>query len=355
MHSQSSPSAEDARRAWLQLVGCVIGLALLAVGLQDPRSLLRELTGAADLVTGDASLGSSAQAAILATAGLVVWVLLIWSVTVCAAAAVGRLPGTPGLIGRSLLRRIAPAAAGRLVAAAVGVSLLAGTSACAAPALASANSGSSADAASSESTSTASVPAGDGSGVVDPASAGSTITPTPPALTATDGVIASIVIDWPAAAGPAVSIQTPESTGPPAPSSTPESPSAAPSGTPLPPSDQTPISTDTGTSAASTPEQPPGVDGQPAPTSGSADLQEAPVRNDSGKAVPQQSADHAEPVVVRGGDSLWSIAASHLPPDSSDEDIDSAWRAWYFVNEQVIGENPDLIQPGQLLLPPTTK
>jgi nucleoid-associated protein YgaU len=68
-----------------------------------------------------------------------------------------------------------------------------------------------------------------------------------------------------------------------------------------------------------------------------------------------QPAGNAEPVVVRGGDSLWSIAADRLPPDSSAADIDSAWRAWYFANERVIGDNPDLIQPGQLLLPPTTK
>jgi hypothetical protein len=156
------------RAAWLQLVGCVFGLALLAVGLPDPRSLLGVVTGSADLVTDRGLAASTAQTAILATAGLVVWVLLIWSVTVCGTALAGRLPGTPGSIGRSLLRRIAPAAAGRLVAAAVGVSLLTGTSACAAPAMAALGGGST-EAVTSQDAGTASVPVGGGSGVVDSA------------------------------------------------------------------------------------------------------------------------------------------------------------------------------------------
>ena len=65
-------------------------------------------------------------------------------------------------------------------------------------------------------------------------------------------------------------------------------------------------------------------------------------------------------MTVRTGDSLWSIAANHLRattdgPGVTDEEIDSAWRAWYFVNAQVVGDDPDLIQPGQLLLPPNPK
>ena len=87
--------AATVRVAWLQLMGCVFGLALLATGLPDPTSLFGVLTGSTNLVTDDALPASTAQAAILATAGLVVWVLLIWSVAVCAAAAAGRLPGTP--------------------------------------------------------------------------------------------------------------------------------------------------------------------------------------------------------------------------------------------------------------------
>jgi nucleoid-associated protein YgaU len=57
-------------------------------------------------------------------------------------------------------------------------------------------------------------------------------------------------------------------------------------------------------------------------------------------------------VTVSPGDSLWSISADRLSPDAADSDIDNAWRAWYSANIQVIGDNPDLILPGQQLLPP---
>ena len=61
-----------------------------------------------------------------------------------------------------------------------------------------------------------------------------------------------------------------------------------------------------------------------------------------------------EPVVVLRGDSLWSIAARHLPPGASPAQIEQSWHRWYATNKTVIGNDPDLIQPGQILLPPTT-
>ena len=63
-------------------------------------------------------------------------------------------------------------------------------------------------------------------------------------------------------------------------------------------------------------------------------------------------ADSSAGVTVLPGDTLWSVAQHHLPPDATDQEIDTAWRAWYSANVQVIGADPDLIQPGQLLLPP---
>ncbi|MET0965698.1 MAG: hypothetical protein ABWZ02_04840, partial [Nakamurella sp.] len=53
------------------------------------------------------------------------------------------------------------------------------------------------------------------------------------------------------------------------------------------------------------------------------------------------------------GDTLWSIASAAMPAPSTDQEIDAAWRAWYSTNQAVIGGNPDLITPGQQLLPPT--
>lgn len=70
-------------------------------------------------------------------------------------------------------------------------------------------------------------------------------------------------------------------------------------------------------------------------------------------AVPsaRHPADRVE-VVVTAGDSLWSIARAHLP-DPSDADVATHWPRWYAANRTVIGPDPDLIHPGQILLAPT--
>ena len=59
--------------------------------------------------------------------------------------------------------------------------------------------------------------------------------------------------------------------------------------------------------------------------------------------------------LVIHGDSLWSIAVGRLSPISSDQAIDREWRGIYALNRALIGENPSLIFPGQVLeLPPLT-
>ncbi|NIK62055.1 LysM peptidoglycan-binding domain-containing protein [Kribbella shirazensis] len=58
-------------------------------------------------------------------------------------------------------------------------------------------------------------------------------------------------------------------------------------------------------------------------------------------------------VVVREGDSLWSIAARELGPAATNDAIAARWPDWYAANRQVIGDDPDLILPGQVLrIPP---
>lgn len=70
---------------------------------------------------------------------------------------------------------------------------------------------------------------------------------------------------------------------------------------------------------------------------------------DRAVAAPAPVAGDAH-VVVRPGDSLWSIAASH----PSGEPVDARWRAIWAANRAVVGDDPDLILPGQRLdLPPT--
>lgn len=57
-------------------------------------------------------------------------------------------------------------------------------------------------------------------------------------------------------------------------------------------------------------------------------------------------------VVVRGGDTLWAIAARHLGPDAADDRIAEEWPRWFAANRHVVGADPDLIRPGQRLRPP---
>lgn len=57
-------------------------------------------------------------------------------------------------------------------------------------------------------------------------------------------------------------------------------------------------------------------------------------------------------VVVRTGDSLWAIAADHLPADAADARVARAWPAWWSANRAAVGPDPDLIHPGLRLNPP---
>lgn len=57
-------------------------------------------------------------------------------------------------------------------------------------------------------------------------------------------------------------------------------------------------------------------------------------------------------VVVAPGDSLWSIVEHHLGPLSTAADIAEAWPAWYDTNRAVIGDDPSLLLPGQVLRAP---
>ncbi len=57
-------------------------------------------------------------------------------------------------------------------------------------------------------------------------------------------------------------------------------------------------------------------------------------------------------VVVLRGDTLWSITARHLGPGATAADIEAGWHRWLAANQEVIGDDADLILPGQLLRPP---
>lgn len=58
---------------------------------------------------------------------------------------------------------------------------------------------------------------------------------------------------------------------------------------------------------------------------------------------------------VRTGDSLWLIAARRLGADASPRQVAVEWPRWYTANHDVVGPDPALIRPGQVLhAPPAT-
>jgi nucleoid-associated protein YgaU len=54
-------------------------------------------------------------------------------------------------------------------------------------------------------------------------------------------------------------------------------------------------------------------------------------------------------VLVRTGDTLWALAESRLPAAATAREVSAAWHEIYRHNRDVIGPDPDLIRPGQVL------
>ena len=52
------------------------------------------------------------------------------------------------------------------------------------------------------------------------------------------------------------------------------------------------------------------------------------------------------------GDTLWSIAARRLGEGATDAEVAAAWPRWYAANRDVVGPDPDLLLPGQVLHAP---
>jgi hypothetical protein len=71
-------------------------------------------------------------------------------------------------------------------------------------------------------------------------------------------------------------------------------------------------------------------------------------------AAPALRGDEAAPVVVRRGDTLWAIAARQLGPGATDADIAEQWPRWWRANQARIGDDPDRLLPGQVLVAPAT-
>jgi nucleoid-associated protein YgaU len=83
-----------------------------------------------------------------------------------------------------------------------------------------------------------------------------------------------------------------------------------------------------------------------------------PIAGDRADPVPDGPAQPAGTHVVIWGDCLWDIAEARLarasgrPP--TDRQVLDAVHAWWSTNSAVIGPDPDLLFPGQVLRPPNS-
>lgn len=222
-------------------------------------------------------------------AGTVVFAAAAWAALAIGLVILGTGPGRCGALARRAQRVVLPAIARRVLVGAVGVGLVV------TPAVASAapNSG------ASGSVRALPAPAWPGTADAGPSEAGASA---------------------PAPAGPRPASGTTPPAKPPA------WPTASP---PVSPSTQ-----------PSAPRHTPPHSRPPAPAS-----TPAPRRPASAAAV-----------TVRPGDSLWAIARRRLTAEAgtpSPARVATAWPAWWAANRSVIGSDPDLIRPGQVLHAPT--
>lgn len=92
----------------------------------------------------------------------------------------------------------------------------------------------------------------------------------------------------------------------------------------------------------------PGTGTPPVPTSGSGPGAAAPGATSGTRPVIGPGTD----VVVRSGDTLWTLAAEQLGPLATDLEIAEQWPRWFQLNRAVIGDDPSLLLPGQILRAP---
>lgn len=307
------------RRIYLAGGGCALWAALLTQ-LPTPARLWAALAGNTADHPADQLWANVDQGVGLAV-GAIVWTLTCWASVILVLGALSLLAGVDAradrrgraaaALGRaagSVLPKVAPATARRIVFAVIGMGTLAGVTACSTPGTEgpAAAPGGAPAAASVDARPAAAAP--DQAGRIWDLDWPASPVPAPTADTGQDGThspagsthrIGQISLDWPTTGATGRHRDT---------------------------------SGDVDTPAVSRPASP---TGHPADTA----------RRPSADAT----------VTVEPGDSLWSIAAAHLPAGADDSRIDATWRQWYQVNKDRIGADPDLIRSGmQLVVPPST-
>lgn len=236
-----------------------------------------------------ADVGTDQAAAALA--GAAVWLVMSWLALGLLAACGGALPGVAGHTGRLLARRLLPGVLLRSVAGLAGLGML-----------------------------------------LSPVSAAAKTAGGPAPTTGQATAVAGPVPSWPTDTAPLPHIQVGWPTTP--------APRTAAHPSPAPP-----------TAAHPSPAPPSAAHPRPASPTAAHPRPVSP----TGHAVPDDQRSNAtggESVRVEPGDSLWLIAAKRLGTGASDADVAAAWPRWYAANAQVIGDDPSLIRPGQMLHAP---
>jgi hypothetical protein len=268
----------------------------------------------------------------------VTWLLAAWSATVCVAAVFSRLPGVTGTLARRILGSITPAVMRRVIMTAAGLSVAAGLAAC------------------GTSTPSHALLAPD-SAVSASAPAAAPATALPGQMVAAEPLVA-VDLDWPVTTlRPEAATDGAAPGKPAAAASDPAGPDAEPAAASVP--------AEPAGAAAEPPAEPaePAVDTQPAipaeaaPAAAGSTADAVPNAATAPTRLPpsteltteRDAAAKTADVIVRPGDSLWSIAAENLPSGATTAQIDAAWREWYRANRDVIGDDPNLIRPGQHL------
>ncbi|MGY1821207.1 hypothetical protein [Geodermatophilus sp. SYSU D00079] len=297
-----------------RLLGTGLAMAAVAVAL---RAVTPDLgwVAASGLGLQRAADTRGAETLLVGGVAAVAWTVWAWGLLGLVLTALSTVPGAVGALSRGLTRHVLPAGARRAAAVALGVGLAAG-----APLLTACGPGSAAAAPAA---------------TAEPAG---TAEPTPPGTVADrPGPIA----DWPGPIG--------DSPGPVADWSS--ATGRAPAGTP--PAPAPPPAAAESAPPATEPTPPTVAPAPPAPAPAT-----APTTGAGGPsaAVPDWPLPAPGTHVVLRGECLWGIASADLRERTgrtpAGGEVAAAVHAWWQANTAVIGPDPDVLLPGQVLHPP---
>lgn len=251
-------------------------------------------------------LAAGADAAVAEACGVLLWLAAVWLAIGLLAGLGARLPGAAGRLCTRCARVVVPRVLLRVVLGSTGLGLLA------------------APAAQAMTPAHAVTP-----GTAVRVAATSTWVHPPAASTWIGGVPSP---SWPVDPGP----------------------SARPLPAPVPPTTTTPTSTPTSTPPTSTPPTSTPPTSTPSTSTPSPTPPSTPTTT---PARPSGRQPHDATARVHAGDSLWLLAARRLGGHAGTGDIAQYWPQIYAANQAVLGGDPSVIHPGQVLhLPaPTTQ